>query len=330
MANRHYEDDRLASEQIALFDSVGDPMSMFAVMSAAMFAKLHAGEVTEAVRVAQAVVDLLAGDATKGNISGLGSPLAVALLYRAHGLASLGAPSWRADLKHAIATQRDLRGPSAVVIVVTYGYTLAATNGLLLPDPAALSETADVLSNAEKSRDDAALALAQLAHGLLLTHAAAPTDHDGGSELISTGREALLRQRNLLGVAMADIRTAQLKAETGHVDDAVAIARATVNELTDSGEMLVRGAASAALVTALLLRGNDTDMDEARTAIDRLAAASVERGCVVNELSLLRMRALVARATADQTAHRDFVDRYLGMAKRLGFQGHTAWAEAMG
>ena len=70
MANRHYEADRLASEQIALFDSVGDPMSMFAVMSAAMFAKLHAGEVAEAVRVAQAVVDLLAGDATKGNISG--------------------------------------------------------------------------------------------------------------------------------------------------------------------------------------------------------------------------------------------------------------------
>ena len=40
------------------------------------------------------------------------------------------------------------------MIVITYGYALAVTNGLLLPDPAALAETADVLHNAEKSGDD--------------------------------------------------------------------------------------------------------------------------------------------------------------------------------
>ena len=329
MANRHHEAGRLASEQIALFDSVVDRMSMFAVMSAAMFAKLHTGEVAEALRVAQMVIDLLAGDGSKGNISGLGSPLAVALLYRAHGRASLGEPSWRADLKRAIAIQQDLQGPSAVVIVITYGYTLAVTNGLLLPDPAALADTADVLHNAEKSGDDAALALAQVAHGLLLTHAASPTDVGTGLELMSKAREAQLRQRNLLGVAMVDIRRALLKADTGDVDDAIAIARATVNELTESGEVLICGAANAAFVTALLLRGNDTDMDEAQAAIDRLAATSVEPGFVVNELSLLRMRVLVARAQGDDTAYRDLVDRYHGMAKRLGFQGHTAWAEAM-
>jgi adenylate cyclase len=105
--------------------------------------------------------------------------------------------------------------------------------------------------------------------------------------------------------------------------------RATVNELTESGEVLICGAANAAFVTALLLRGNDTDMDEAQAAIDRLAAPSVEPGFVVNELSLLRMRVLVARAQGDDTAYRDLVDRYHGMAKMLGFQGHTAWAEAM-
>jgi adenylate cyclase len=140
---------------------------------------------------------------------------------------------------------------------------------------------------------------------------------------------AALRQRNLLDVAMVDIRTAQLKAGTGDVDDAIAIARATVHELTDSGEMLIRGAASATLVAALLRRGNDTDMDEAQAEIDRLAAASVEPGFVLNELSLLRMRALVARAHGDDTAYRDSVNRYRGMAKRLAFEGHTAWAEAM-
>jgi adenylate cyclase len=82
-------------------------------------------------------------------------------------------------------------------------------------------------------------------------------------------------------------------------------------------------------VAALLLRGNDTDMDEAQAAIDRLAAKSVESGFVVNELSLLRMRALVARAHGDDTAYRDLVNRYRGMAEKLGFEGHTAWAGAM-
>lgn len=327
MANRHRESARLASEQIALFDSV-DPISVFAVMSAAMFAKLHAGEVAEALRVAQKVIDLLGDDGSKGNVSGLGSPLAVALLYRAHSRASLGNRSWRADFKRAIAIQQDLRGPSGLVIVVTYGYTIAVTNGLLLPDSAALSETADVLENAEKSGDDVALALAQVAHGLLLTHVD-PAACKTGLELISEARGALLRQRNLLDAATADIRLAELKAGTGDVDEAIEIARASANELIESGEMLLAGAANAALVAALSLRGNDTDVDDAQAAIDRLAALSIEPGFVFNELSLLRMRTLVARARGDDASYRDYRDRYREMATRLGFEGHMKCAEAM-
>ncbi len=327
MANRHRESARLATEQIALFDSV-DPMSVFAVMSAAMFAKLHAGEVAEALRVAHKVTELLADDGSRGNVSGLGSPLAVGLLYRAHARAALGDRSWRTDFKRAIAIQQDLRGPSGVVIVVTYGYTIAATNGLLLPDSAALSETAEVLDDAEKSGDDVALALAQVAHGLLLTEAG-PGGCKAGLKMISEARAALLRQRNLLDAATADIRLAQLKAETGDVDEAIGIARATATELTESGEMLLRGAAVAALVAALCLRCSDTDVDEAQAAIDRLAAVSVEPGFVFNELSLLRMRALVARARGDEEVYRDHRDRYREMATRLGFEGHMKSAEAM-
>jgi adenylate cyclase len=329
MANRHHDAARLASEQIALFDSADDPMSMFAVMSAAMFAKLHAGEVTEALRVAQVVIDLVADDGSKGSIPGwgLGSPLAVALLYRAHARASLGDRSWRADLKRAIAIQRDL-GEGAVVIVITYGYSLSVTNGLLLADAAALAETADVLRNAENSSDDVALALAQVAHGLVLTRAA-PADHGAGVDLMAKGREAQLCQRNLLSVAMVDIRTALLKADTGNLDEAIAIARATVNELTDSGEMVIRGAASAGLVAALLKRGNDTDVHEAEAVVDRLAAAPTEPEFVVNDVWLLRLRALLARAHGDDTAYRDYRDRYREMARALGFEGHMKWAAAM-
>ena len=166
-----------------------------------------------------------------------------------------------------------------------------------------------MLRSAEKSGDDVALALAQVARGLLLTHAA-PTDHVAGVELMAKGREAQLLQRGLLSVAMVDIRTALLKADTGDLDDAIAIARATLNELTNSGEMLIRGAASAALVVALLMRANDTDVHEAEAAIERLAAVPTEPGFVLHEIRLLRLRALLARAHGDEAAYRDYRDRY--------------------
>jgi len=328
MANCHRDSARLASEQIAFFDSIEDPMAIFGVMSAAMFAKLHAGEVVEALRVAEKVVELLAGGGSLGNIAGLGSPLAVALVYRAHSRACLGDKTWRADLARAVAIQREVSQSAALVIVVTYGYSLASTNGLLLPDAAALSETAGVLRNAESSGDDIALALAEVAHGLLLTQAS-PDDRDAGMTLMSKGRDAQLVQRNLLGVAMADIRTAQMKVDSGDVEGAIAIARTTVVELTSSGEMILRGAASAALVTALLRRGDDGDIDEARKVIDQLASVQVDSGFVPNELYLLRMRALLARAGGDSNAYRDFRDRYRVLATSLGFEGHMKWAQAM-
>jgi hypothetical protein len=66
-------------------------------------------------------------------------------------------------------------------------------------------------------------------------------------------------------------------------------------------------------------------MDEAQTAIDRLAATSVEPGFVFNELSLLRMRALVAHARGDDAAYPDFVSHYRGMAKRLASREISRW-----
>jgi adenylate cyclase len=44
---------------------------------------------------------------------------------------------------------------------------------------------------------------------------------------------------------------------------------------------------------------------------------------------VLRSRALVARARADESTYRDYRHRYRDMAKSLGFEGHMKWAEAM-
>ena len=79
----------------------------------------------------------------------------------------------------------------------------------------------------------------------------------------------------------------------------------------------------------LLERGTESDVAEAEAAIDRLAAAPADEGLVMREIWLLRLHALLARAHGDDTAYRDYRDRYREMATSLGFEGHMQWAEAM-
>jgi hypothetical protein len=71
------------------------------------------------------------------------------------------------------------------------------------------------------------------------------------------------------------------------------------------------------------------DLAEAEAAITRLADAPADEGLVMRDIWLLRLRALVAHAHGDDTAYRDYRDRYRDMARTLGFEGHTDWAEAM-
>jgi adenylate cyclase len=82
-------------------------------------------------------------------------------------------------------------------------------------------------------------------------------------------------------------------------------------------------------VESLLHRGGDGDLQEAQAAIDRLAAVPTDPGFVLNEIRLLRSRALLAQAQGDDTSYRDYRDRYRDTARSLGFEGHIAWAEAM-
>ena len=117
---------------------------------------------------------------------------------------------------------------------------------------------------------------------------------------------------------MADIRIAELTAEGGEVQGAIESARSIVDQLFENGEMFLRGAATAALVESLLRRGSDTDVQEAAAAIERLAAVPTDPGFVLNEIPLLRLRALLAQAHGDETA----LSRLSGSLPR---DGDIAW-----
>ena len=83
------------------------------------------------------------------------------------------------------------------------------------------------------------------------------------------------------------------------------------------------------LVETLLDRGQAGDVSEAEAAVNRLATTPGDDHLAVRDIWLLRLRALLAGAQGDTAAYTDLRDRYCGMAKTLGFEGHIAWADAM-
>ena len=124
--------------------------------------------------------------------------------------------------------------------------------------------------------------------------------------------------------------SAREKARRGHRDDAIPLMRAAVDHLVREGQLLAWGIfATGVLVETVLDRGAERDVAEAEAAIARLAAAPADDGLVIRDIWLLRLQALLAQARGDDTAYRDYRDRYRATATTLGFEGHIDWAEAM-
>jgi adenylate cyclase len=210
-----------------------------------------------------------------------------------------------------------------------FTYSLTLLGGVLLPDVAALAETAELLEVAERSGDDFTLACAQFVRGLTLVHHGGPQSGDGFALLIAA-RDAALQQRFVvIAATVVDIHLAKEKARAGDLDGAIELSRSALDEEIASGDSIFYGSATAVLVEALLRRGAEPDLHDAQGAVDRLAAVSTEPGFVMHDIWLLRLRALLARARGDEDAYRDYRDRYRAVAAELGFEGQMKWAEAM-
>jgi adenylate cyclase len=323
---RFHEASRLASELTSLLESIGDPTLTLGLLYGALAAKFGHGEMTEVGQLAQRMIDLADGDAHKGNLI-VGSPLVGAIMLGGCARCFLGDHGWRDEVDLA-ATMVRAFDPTLRTVLLLYKYALVL-NGVWLPGAAALHETAELLEIAERSGDNLTLACARYVRGLALVAHGGP-ERDDAFALLAAAREAALQERfTLLAATWVDMHLANENIRTGDFDRAIELSRAAVEEVDASGEMGSRAAATAALVEALLRRGDHTDLHEAQAAIDRLAAVPTEPGFVMNDIWLLRMRALLASARGDDVAYRDYRDRYRTMANSLGFEGHIAWASEM-
>ena len=319
---------RLASEHIALIESIGDPTLTIGLSLGAIATKIQSAEMGVVLGWSQNVIELAHGDAARGNAI-VGSPLAVALATRGTARWALGRAGWRTDLKQAVATARGTE-PWSHAMVVTYKYLGAIPNGILLADDAALREIEEALRIAERSSDDRALGLARLTSGIALLHRDSLADRERGLDVLGQVREMCLHDKYYPSdLPVADVWAARERARRGDRDGALPRLREAVDDLFHAGQLAHFGTATGALVQTLLADGAEGDITESVEAIERLAAAPGDKGLMSREIHLLRLRTLLAQARGDEARYLDLRDRYRDMAKTLGFEGHIAWAEAM-
>jgi class 3 adenylate cyclase len=327
--DRVREASRLASEAIALIESIGDPTLTVGLSFTPIRAKIATGEWVEMLRLSQRVIDLADGDPAMGNFL-FGSPLALAFAQRGTARWALGRPGWRDDLGRGLAVAHGADSLSYVT-VVSYVYTTGIPAGALRPDDSVVREIEDALAIAEPSGDNLQLGVAWLTLGLALVHRHTDAERDRGQELLAEVREVFRRGGHFLcDLPMLDVYLARETARRGDRDQAIPLMRAAVDHLVREGQVLSWGVlTTGVLVETLLDRGTEGDVAEAEAAIERVAAAPADGDLVMREIWLQRMRALLARAQGDVGAYTDFRDRYRDMARTLGFEGHIVWAEAM-
>jgi class 3 adenylate cyclase len=320
---------QLASEAMALIESLGDPTLTVGLSFPAIYAKIESGNYSDVLQWSERVIDLADGDPFKGNFI-FGSPLALAFTTRAMARYCLGRSEWREDLRHGLAMAHTA-DPLTYAAVVALGYFPGIPNGALAADDRAVREIEDAIRIAERSGNDMALAFARTALGVALVYREAAADRDRGQTLLAEVSDVFEHQRHNLGDRpLVNVYVARERVRRGGRDEAIALMRTAADHLVHEGQLLAWGTpVTGVVVETLLDRAAESDVAEAEAAIERFATAPADEGLVIRDIWLLRLRALLARTRGDEAAYRDFRDRYRDKARTLSFEGHIAWAEAM-
>ena len=326
MNGRVAEASRLVSEYMVLIESIGDPTLTVRLALLPIAVKISTGELAEALRWSDMVIDLAEGDPARGGYI-RGSLLASAYALRCTARWALGYTGWRDDFNRAVAMARDA-DPLWQGVVIAYTYSLAIGCGVIAADDAALHDVDEALQGAKRSADDIALGFALYTKAVALLHRDS-AQRERGLDLCRQLREMAVDGRFYpTHVQVTDVWIAEEMIRRGD-RDAVPLLRASVDALYSSEQLGYWLWGTGVLVEALLEGGTDSDVQEVEAAVDRLSTHPMLDGWAWRDLILLRLQALLARTRGDEVAYRDFADRYRDMATSLGFEGHIKSAEAM-
>ena len=190
-AGRPGEGSRLASEQMALLESIGDPTLTMGLAFLAFANWFDAGEFGEILRWSQTVIDLAAGDSAKGAGFGIGSPLAIAVAFRGIARWWLGRPGWCQDLHDAVAMARH-SDPKTLALVVAWTYGLATAYGVLRANDSVVRTVEEAVQTAQRASNDLAVGGAEFTLGMVLLHRDSVADRHRGLEMLVQVRDNVL------------------------------------------------------------------------------------------------------------------------------------------
>lgn len=317
---RVWDASRLASETMALVESIGDPGLTIALSFAGVVAKHETGETEDALRWTQTVIDLTDTDRDQGRLI-FESPRATALAWRGVARFRSAVRGFAEDFDKAMAIAEKSDSFSQATIITYKGAGLP--RGVFLATDDVVGEIESALNPVERSSDDITMVMLTLTLGIALIHHGA--DSGRGYEILRATRQTCLEERFVLNMLpVFDSYLALQLAQQGDEESAMQQWRRIVDdmELGDSNKDLPL----IFLATQLMSRG---DFDEAAHAIDRLELLAANHAWRSREISALELRVLLARARGDETAYRELRDQYRAMADDFGFEGHQSWAAAM-
>ncbi|RDH78948.1 cyclase [Mycolicibacterium moriokaense] len=324
--DRIREASSLASEYMAIVESLGDPSMTLELSWPACVAKIQAAEASEALRWAQAAIECAeAGHAPRGLL--LEAPLAPLLAFRGSGRWMTGASGWQQDFDRAIGLARVIDSVSGSGV---YAYKYLAVPRLLVPaDQAALAELSQAMESADRASDDMAVVLLRMTHSYVLTFCET-ADRQAGFDTLAQLRETCTKERFALNaLPIMDVHLARGKVERGDTDGALQVLRSSIETTTASGNLSNLDVLVATLVELLLDRGAHDDLSEAQAAVDLCTRSLSDDVWAQRDMTTLRLHALLAKARGDAQMYRSFKEQYLSAAKRAGFPAHIAVAEAM-
>jgi hypothetical protein len=314
---------RQASEHMTLVESVGDETLTLALTIPACTAKLQAAEMADVLGWAQAAIDIADGDATRGNFM-LGSPLAMALVYRGFARCSMGLDGWRKDLDDGVAMARTA-DPATFAVAAAYKY-VNISRLVLSADEAAMAEIIEAFEVAQRCSEDLPVVLLRMIFGTVLTYG---EDRARGLAMLTELRDTCAEERYAMNIISGLDTILARHAAAADIDSAIERARAAVEELFTMGNFINCEMSTHAFVELLMARGTHNDLKDAEVVIERLAATLADSEWVTRDIVLLRTRAMLAKARGDDASYREFRDRYRAMADQFGFEGHMALAAAM-
>ena len=314
---------QLATEQEVLLESIGDPDLILGMLWGSLAIKQETGPMSDVLRWAQLGIDIAAGDPRKAAFLS-GSPLALALVFRGYARVFLGIPGWRNDFDEALAMAHE-HDPLTFASVVAYKYAAVFLSSALTLGDEAFAHMEEAFQVALEFGDHNALGLTRYILGTSLVQARA--DVPRGLQMLSELRE-MVGRRQFFRTELPILDLLAARGVDGNVEGALQMMRPAVDTIYDSGQLTLCMWATSVLVVALLERGTDDDVIEAETAIERLVAAPID-DLAVRDVTVLRLRALLAHARGDDAAYRDLRDRYRAMASEYGYEGHMALAAEM-